>query len=60
MYEVEEWIKAGRPLQLHVAARPRGRRATTALEIALETGQYSLAFLLLSSLKFLPSVALNG
>ena len=49
MYEVEEWIKAGRPLQLQVGVRPRGRRAATALEIGLETGQYSLVFLLLSN-----------
>jgi len=47
LYDVEGWIRAGRPLQLGIEARPRGRRITTALEIALETGQHALALLLL-------------
>lgn len=47
LYDVEGWIKAGRPLQLGTEARPRGRRVATALEIALETGQHALALLLL-------------
>ncbi len=49
LYEVEAWIKAGQPLQAPVDSRPRGRRLPTALQIALETGQYSLALLLLSN-----------
>lgn len=49
LYEVEAWIKAGHPLQAPGNARPRGRRVPTALQIALETGQYSLALLLLSN-----------
>ncbi|MBI4390572.1 MAG: hypothetical protein HY575_01700, partial [candidate division NC10 bacterium] len=47
LYDVEGWINAGRPLQLRIEARPRGRRISTALEIALETGQHALALLLL-------------
>ncbi len=47
LYDVEGWIKAGRPLQLRIEARPQGRRITTALEIALQTGQHALALLLL-------------
>ena len=49
LYEVEAWIKAGRPLQPKAQEGGRGRRCPTALEIALETGQYSLALLLLSN-----------
>ncbi|MFI5341036.1 MAG: hypothetical protein ACHQ7N_14515 [Candidatus Methylomirabilales bacterium] len=49
VYEVESWIEAGRPLQVPADSRPRGRRLPTALQIALETGQYSLAVLLLSN-----------
>ncbi len=45
LYEVEDWIKAGRPLQLQTGAP--GRRAETALQIALKTGQRSLLLLLL-------------
>ncbi len=47
LYEVEAWITAGRPLQLEAGAGSRSRRLSTALAIALETGQYSLALLLL-------------
>jgi hypothetical protein len=47
IYEIEDWIKAGRPMQLALEARPRGRRIPTALEIALDTGQQALVVLLL-------------
>src|SRR5512139_246037 len=41
LYEVEVWIKAGRPLQLAWSGLP-GRRFPTALTIAMDTGQHSL------------------
>ncbi len=47
LYDIEAWIKAGRPLQVVPGARPAGRRLPTALEIALETGQHALLLLLL-------------
>lgn len=47
IYDIETWIKAGRPVQLAPEARPRGRRISTALQIALEAGQQSLLLLLL-------------
>lgn len=49
LYDVERWIAKGRPLQLAPNAIPKGTRPKTALQIAVETGQHSLAFLLLSS-----------
>ena len=49
LYEVERWIAEGKPLQLAPEAIPKSSRPKTALQIALETGQHSLAFLLLSS-----------
>lgn len=49
LYDVERWIAEGKPLQLASDAIPKGIRLKTALQIALETGQHSLAFLLLSS-----------
>jgi ankyrin repeat protein len=50
LYEVERWIAAGEPLQLAPEAIPEKRaRPKTALQIALETGQHSLALLLLRS-----------
>jgi hypothetical protein len=47
LYDVERWIADGKPLQLSPAAVPKGTRPKTALQIALETGQHSLAVLLL-------------
>jgi hypothetical protein len=47
LYEVERWIADGKPLQLTPEALPKGARPKTALQIALETGQHSLATLLL-------------
>jgi len=47
LYDVERWIDDGKPLQLTPEALPKGARPKTALQIALETGQHSLATLLL-------------
>jgi len=47
LYDVERWIADGKPLQLTPEALPKGTRPKTALQIALETGQHSLATLLL-------------
>lgn len=49
LYDVERWIADGKPLQLRPEALPKGARPKTALQIALETGQHSLATLLLKS-----------
>src|SRR3989454_8328042 len=49
LYDVERWIAKGKPLQLAPDAILKGTRPKTALQIALESGQHSLAFLLLSS-----------
>lgn len=47
LYDVERWIQGDRPLQVAEAA-PKGR-VTSALEIALETGNHALLLLLLSN-----------
>jgi ankyrin repeat protein len=49
LYDVERWIAEGKPLQVAPDAILKGTRPKTALQIALETGQHSLAFLLLRS-----------
>ena len=49
LYDVERWVAEGKPLQLAPDAIRKGTRPKTALQIALESGQHSLAFLLLSS-----------
>ena len=49
LYDVERWIAEGRPLQIAPEAVAKGTRPKTALQIALETGQHSLALLLLRS-----------
>jgi hypothetical protein len=48
LYEVERWIADGKPIQVAPQAIPKSTRLKTALQIALETGQHSLAVLLLS------------
>lgn len=48
LYDVARWIDEGKPLQVAPQAVGKGTRPKTALQIALETGQHSLAFLLLS------------
>src|SRR5206468_584967 len=49
LYDIERWIVDGKPLQLAPEAIRKGTRAKTALQIALQTGQHSLATLLLKS-----------
>ncbi len=49
LYEVERWIADGKPLQLAPETILKGSRPRTALKIALESGQHSLASLLLKS-----------
>src|SRR3990172_9773901 len=49
LYDVERWIGDGKPLQLPLEAVPKGARPKTALQIALQTGQHSLATLLLQN-----------
>ena len=47
LYEVEAWIKGGKPLQLDPAAVPKRPRIKSALEIALKAGNHSLCQILL-------------
>jgi hypothetical protein len=48
LYEVEHWIRAARPLQLAEARATHQRRQyKSALEIAMDQGNYALALLLL-------------
>jgi len=47
LYDVERWIADGKSLQLAPEAIRRGTRPKTALQIALEGSQHSLAFLAL-------------
>ena len=47
-YEVENWIKQGRPLQIAADTKVHGKYRS-ALTIALDTGQHSLCLLLLRS-----------
>jgi len=49
LYDVERWIADGKPLQQKTEALTKGARPKTALHIALETGQHSLATLLLQN-----------
>jgi hypothetical protein len=43
LYDVERWIADGKLLQLTPEAVRKGTRPKTALQIAIETGQHSLA-----------------
>jgi hypothetical protein len=48
IFDIQRWIKEGRPLQLDLSIEPRPHGSQkTALEIAIETGQHSLVELLL-------------
>jgi len=47
LYEVEEWIAEGKPIQCVPSDDPRWRRLSTPLEIAADRGFHSLAALLL-------------
>jgi hypothetical protein len=49
LYDVERWVAEKKPLQVTSEAVPKGKRPRTALQIALESGQHSLALLLLRS-----------
>jgi len=49
LYDVEGWIAEGKPLQVAPEAIRKGTRPKTALQVTLETGQHSLASLLLKS-----------
>jgi hypothetical protein len=49
LYDVERWVREGKPLQVVPEAIRKGTRSKTALQVALETGQHSLALLLLRS-----------
>lgn len=46
LYEIEQWIRDGRPLQIASGVSLSGR-TTSALKIALERGDYALTYLLL-------------
>jgi len=49
LYDADRWIAEGKPIQLAPDVIPKGTRQKTALQIAIESGQHSLASLLLSS-----------
>lgn len=49
LYEAERWIRAGRPLQITPGTPIKRARATSALEIAVQTGNHALVYLLLSN-----------
>jgi hypothetical protein len=50
IYDVEQWIVDGRPLQVAASDLPRrGRKRQTALEIGIERGDHSLVLLLLAN-----------
>jgi hypothetical protein len=46
IYEVEQWIRAGKPIHARTY-RSGGRRMHNPLEVAIKTNQFELAFLLL-------------
>jgi ankyrin repeat protein len=48
LFDVDRWISEGKPIQIHPQSIAKNTRPKTALQIALETGQHSLVFLLLS------------
>lgn len=47
IYDIERWIQEGHPLQAAMPHQPWRKRTSTPLEIAVETGQWSLIQLLL-------------
>lgn len=49
LYDVERWIQAGRPIQVHPSAIPHRGRTSSALEIALKAGNHDLILLLLAN-----------
>jgi hypothetical protein len=49
LYDVERWIKAGGPIQIDPGARPHAGRTSSALQIALESGNQALVLLLVAN-----------
>ena len=49
LYDVERWIRAGRPLQLAASSPAERRRHRSALEIALDRQDHSLILLLVAN-----------
>src|SRR6266550_5292936 len=49
LYDVERWIRDGHPLQIAQGTPVKRARATSALEIALGTGNHALVLLLLAN-----------
>jgi len=47
IYEVERWVRSGKPLQVQLEDSGPWRRPKTPLKIAIDTGQHDLALLLL-------------
>ena len=41
VYDFEQWIAEGKPVQVVPAEKPRGCHMVTAMEIALDTDKYS-------------------
>ncbi len=49
LYDVERWIAAGRPLQLEVGTRQPRHHPSSALAVALESGNQALVLVLLAN-----------
>jgi hypothetical protein len=49
LYDVERWIRAGRPVQIVQGTPVKRARVASALEIAVQSGNHALVFLLLSN-----------
>ncbi len=49
LYDIERWIRDGRPFHIAQGAPVKRARATSALEIALEAGNHALVVLLLAN-----------
>ena len=47
LYDVEDWIRRGEPLQLAPGITQRGRRVSSAMDVAMDTGNQALVLLLL-------------
>src|SRR5437879_3911816 len=49
LYDVERWIRVGRPVQIAQGTPVKRARVTSALEIAVQAGNHALVLLLLSN-----------
>src|SRR2546428_5468611 len=49
LYDVERWIRVGRPVQIAQGTPVKRARVTSALEIAAQSGNHALVLLLLSN-----------